>query len=72
LITNSGLTGPIPDTFCNRDITDIIIEANCGKKNETKMDDVIIPLCSCCDRNKSRLIWCFEDGREKFLEEFNN
>lgn len=72
LITNSGLTGPIPETFCGRDISDTIIEANCGNKNETELDDVIIPLCDCCNRENRSLIWCWEDGLDKFLEDLNN
>jgi hypothetical protein len=60
LISQSGFSGPIPDTFCEREFSAIIIEANCGQKdgNET---DVIIPTCTCCDREKSRLIQCDED-----------
>ena len=73
LISNSGLTGAIPKTFCDRnDIGDITIEANCGEKNETKMDDVNITSCTCCNRENRSLIWCWEDGLERLLLSSNN
>jgi hypothetical protein len=61
LISSSGLTGPIPETFCGREHSAIIIEANCGQLdgNET---DVIIPNCTCCDwESSTSLIRCEED-----------
>ena len=72
LITNSGLNGNIPNTFCNRDITDTLIEANCGEKNEGKMNDVNITSCTCCNRENRSLIWCWEDGLERLLEKAND